>query len=146
MLSTLSNGRGEADRQSNFGMMVKTLPLIITLKPGDSAAEYVRRAQQSMFDTMENDAYPFTRISENYHFSPEIMYAYQSGVLGGCTLGGERGVFESLEMKTPKFKLSVHIEEDKTDFYVCAQYNDALYTANLMRTFARGVALAPGRS
>ena len=142
LLSTLSNGRGEANRANILGMMVKTLPLIVTLDSNQTALDFVRQTQQSMFDTMENECYPFTRISEEYHFAPEIMYAFQGGVLSGCQIGGEPAAFESLEKKDAKFKLSVHIEEDEKSFRVCAQYNDALYSPAYMQTFADCVMLA----
>ncbi len=142
LLSTLDNGRGTADNANILGMLVKTLPLVLTVDSTLPILEYVRKVQSSVFETMENSSYPLTRIAEEYHFSPQIMYAFQGGVINEYQIGGHQAIVESLELKTPKFKLSVHIEESEKHYKVCAQYNDALYSPALMETLADGVILA----
>jgi amino acid adenylation domain-containing protein len=139
LLSTISNGRGDAAVQNTVGMMVKTLPLIITMDEKQNRMEYLTETQQSLFETMSKDCYPFTKISEKYHFSPEIMYAYQSGVVNNYEFEGKQSVVESLELKIPKFKISVHIEETAEDFKINVQYNGNIYKEETIRTFADSI-------
>ncbi len=145
LLSVLDNGRGEAYKSDVLGMLVKTLPLVLTVDSSLPVFDFVRQTQRSIFETIENESYPLTRIAEEYHFSPQINYAYQSGVLTEHTIGGQQVKLESLEQKSPKFKLSMHIEESEQHYKVCAQYNDALYSAALMKTLADSVTIAMKR-
>lgn len=142
LLSTLDNGRGEAEKANVLGMLVKTLPLVLTVDSSLTVSDFVRQTQRSIFEAMENGSYPLTRIAEEYHFSPQINYAYQSGVLNEYKIGGKELKLESLEQKSPKFKISVHIEESERHFKVCVQYNDALYSAALIQTMAESVTIA----
>ena len=142
LLSTLDNGRGEAEKANVLGMLVKTLPLAITVDSSLPVSDFVKQTQRSIFETMENGSYPLTRIAEEYHFSPQINYAYQSGVINEYTIGEHPVKLESLEQKSPKFKLSVHIEEKDQHYRVCVQYNDALYSATLIQTLADSVTIA----
>lgn len=70
------------------------------------------------------------------------MYEYQLGVVDNLGIDGKAVVRDYLEMNTAKFKTAVHIEDYKGKPSVVVQYNDALYSGELMRTLAKSVLCA----
>ncbi len=92
-----------------------------------------------------HEDYPFTKLSAEYGFTPEIMYACQLGVVEEYHAGGAGIQIEDMESEKPKFKLSIHIEEWDGAPSVCLQYNDALYSRTLMEEMARSIAVCVSR-
>lgn len=140
-ISTISNGRSDLRVQNSFGMFVNTLPLAASLGEGKTVLEFIEEAKSCMMDAVYHEIYPFTEIAAEYDFSPQIMYACQLGVIEKKELDGREIEMKSLEDDTPKFKLSIHIEERQGSPAVCVQYNDALYSARLMELLAGSIAL-----
>ena len=70
------------------------------------------------------------------------MYEYQLGVVDNLEIDGKAVVRDYLEMNTAKFKTAIHIEDYKGKPSVVVQYNDALYSGELMRTLAKSVLCA----
>jgi amino acid adenylation domain-containing protein len=138
-ISTISSGRGDVRTSGSIGMYVKTLPLAGTIAE-QSAAEYVAEVAGTFDATIRNEDYPFYKIASKYGYQPDIMYAYQVGVLGAYKVKGEALETEKLELERAKFKLSVHIEERDGKTCIVLQYNDAIYSEGLMRGFADAVA------
>ncbi len=138
-LSTISSGRSDVRTSDSFGMFVKTLPLGISI--GDqTAGEFIARSGELLSDVIAHEDYPFAKIAADYGFVPEIVYACQLGILEDWTLKGHPVKMESMELKISKFKLSIHIEERNGSPAIVLQYNNALYSHNLMESFARSMA------
>ncbi len=137
LISTISNGRDDAGLQNNLGMMVKTLPFVNSVPSDSSIAAYLKNTQQYMFDTLTHKAYPFTFISRDYGFVPEIMYSYQAGLISEYSLDGKKVGLETLLFnEKAKFPVSIHVADSGADYKIELQYNDALYTADTMTSFA----------
>lgn len=136
LISTISNGRTDTRYDKNFGMLVKTLPLVLNVNTEIDVRSHLLNAQESLFTTLSNECYPFTKVSEQFRFSPQLMYAYQSGVVNEFKLDYKVYKIETLELKKPKFKLSIHIEDIENDYKIAVQYNDALYSKKYIQTFS----------
>ena len=143
-MSTISNGRSDVRTADTFGMFVKTLPLAMAIDEQTSQA-FVQQAGQILSDTIGHENYPFSKISADYGFTPEIVYACQLGVVDEWTLHGDRVEMEGMELKIAKFKLSIHIEERNGSPAIVLQYNNALYSHELMENFAISMATALDR-
>ncbi len=137
-ISTISNGRSDIRLTNCFGMFVKTLALSIEVEDITSL-EFVRKSKDVFTSAIENEIYPYTRICTKYGYAPNIMYEYQLGVVDGIEFNGESVRFDCLEMDTAKFKTAVHIEEYDGRPSVVVQYNDALYSGEIMKTLAKSV-------
>jgi amino acid adenylation domain-containing protein len=137
-ISTISNGRTNLKIQNSLGMYVKTLALYAKIG-NESVLEFVENTKKSLQDTISFEEYPFAEISAKYGFIPEIMYACQLGILSKVEIDGDTVSQEGLELKIPKFKTSVHIENRNGKIGVCVQYNDALYSKLLMDGFAQSI-------
>ena len=134
-ISTISNGRSDLRTMDTFGMFVKTLPLGITIAE-QTVEEFVAQTGRLLADTVEHESYPFSRISTEYNYTPQIMYACQLGVMEEIEVNGKPVGFEGLEPKIAKFKLAIHIDTVGDAPAIVLQYNDAVYTKELMESFA----------
>ena len=142
LISTISNGRSDTKYDNAFGMFVKTLPLVINIDTSLSIKDYLIIVQESLFSTISHECYPFTKVFEKFKFSPQLMYAFQSGVVSGFKINNQEYKIETLELKKPKFKLSIHVEDSENNFRIAVQYNDALYSKKYMQTLAESCQIA----
>ncbi len=134
-ISTISNGRSNIETAYTYGMMVKTLPIASFIRE-QSVGEFIHETAKDFEETIGHENYPYAKLAADYHFSPEIMYAYQVGVLNEYKVGNEEVGFETLGLKSPKFKLSIHIESREGRAAIVLEYNDALYSNYLMSQLA----------
>lgn len=140
-ISTISNGRSDIRLTNCFGMFVKTLALGIEIEDMTSL-DFVRKSKAVFTGAIENEIYPYTQLCTKYGYAPNIMYEYQLGVVDKMELNGEEVLCDYLEMDTAKFKTAVHIEEHEGKPSVVVQYNDALYSGEIMKTLAKSVLCA----
>ena len=134
-LSTISTGRGDIRTADIYGMFVNTLALGINV--GDETCEeYIHQCFDVLTGAIEHERYPFARIAADYEFEPDIMYEYQVGVVSPELKS------EPIGLESPKFKLSVCIEEKDGQAVVTVKYNDELYSQGLMQGFAAAVVKA----
>ena len=140
-ISTISNGRSDIRLTNCFGMFVKTLALGIEVEDITSL-EFVRRSKAVFTGAIENEIYPYTELCTKYGYAPNIMYEYQLGVVDEMKINGDAVLCDYLEMDTAKFKTAVHIEEHEGKPSVVVQYNDALYSGEIMKTLAKSVLCA----
>ena len=140
-ISTISNGRSDLKLTNCFGMFVKTLALGTEIEDV-SAIEFVKKSKDVFTGSIENEIYPYADLCAKYGYAPNIMYEYQLGVVDDLVIDGNKVERDYLEMNTAKFKTAVHIEEWNGKPCVTVQYNDALYSEELMHTLALSVACA----
>lgn len=140
-LSTISNGRSDMRLTNCFGMFVKTLALGIEVED-TSSLEFVQKSKSVFTDSIENEIYPYANLCAKYGYAPNIVYEYQLGVVDDLVIDGKKVQRDYLEMNTAKFKTAIHIEEQDGKPCVVVQYNDALYSKELMQTLAQSVVSA----
>ena len=134
-LSTISTGRGDIRTADTFGMFVNTLALGISIED-ETCEAFVRKCFDVLTGAMAHERYPFARIASDYGFEPDIMYEYQVGVVASQLQS------EPIGLESPKFKLSICIEEREGQACVTLKYNDALYSQRLMQGLATSVVKA----
>lgn len=137
-VSTISNGRTDLKFSDTFGMFVKTIPLGISISD-ISVKEFIEKSKDVFVGAIENELYPYSVVCNNYSYAPHIMYEYQLGVTEQLVVCGEEIQMLPLELRKSKFKVAVHIEERNGEPAVVVQYNDALYSAEYMRTVAESI-------
>lgn len=135
-LSAISSGRDDVRLSHTVGMFVRTVPLRVALGEGLSRLDYVRAAHAALGGAVRHEGYPYTRVCEEYGFTPHIMYACELGVTGELRLDGQPVTLRPLTMPEPKFPLSVHVEERGGGPVFAVQYDSARYSAWLMERFA----------
>jgi len=145
LVSTISNGRGNPLFKETVAMMVKTLPLAVNIDSTFTVTEFFNQVENTWLDVLKYDVYPFTRISDKYDLFPEFLYAYHGKIIEEVNINGEILERESLEYEALKFKVSVNVIDTGSRFYLFSQYNDALYSRELMETFTRSLEVMVNR-
>ena len=143
-IAAISNGREGAHVQRNFGMLVKTLPLAVQIDSGITADAYMASVQQEMNDVLAHQAYPYLQASSDYGYNAQMLYAYQGGVVSQYEIDGVPVVMRPIGLSSAKFPISIHIQEDSTNFIVEIEYDDSLYMASTMQTLAECIAHTAG--
>ncbi|MCQ2790115.1 MAG: amino acid adenylation domain-containing protein, partial [bacterium] len=139
-ISTISNGRSNPKLQNTFGMFVKTLPLNVEIKNGKSVKDFISDTGKMFREVINNEIYPYTKISKNFGFMPKIVYACQLGVISNTEIEGTEVKSNSLGLDTPKFPLSIHIEENQAqEIVINLQYDSAIYTNDIISKLANAI-------
>ena len=137
-LSTISNGRSNVKTAYTFGMFVKTLPLACFVKD-QCVKDYILETGKDFEETLVHENYPYAKLASDFNFKPEIMYAYQVGVLNQYKVGEEEIALGRLGLETAKFKLAIHIETRNDKDCIVLEYNDALYSSSIMTQLAQSI-------
>ena len=134
-ICTVSNGRGNLKTSDSFGMFVNTLALA-----GDCSVEctedFLRQCDQDFQATLQHQDYPFARIASDFGFQPQVMLAYQVGVLADYRVNGQSVSGENLDAGAPKFPLSIYIDGSEGKEAIVLGYDDSKYSEALMQAFA----------
>ncbi|MBP5483207.1 MAG: amino acid adenylation domain-containing protein, partial [Bacteroidales bacterium] len=109
-MCTVSNGRNDMRTADTFGMFVNTLA--ISSKPGECSTvdEFLRRTDSEFSGVIAHEDYPFARVSSDFDFQPQMMYAYQAGILTEYLVDGTPLKGTSLEIGASKFPLSIFVQ------------------------------------
>ena len=134
-MCTVSNGRGNLKTAGTMGMFVNTLALRGDVQSG-AVEDYLKGVHADFSQTLQHENYPFSQVASDFNFQPQIMLAYEVGVVEGYP--GLRS--EVLETGYPKFPVSIFVdgEEGKERFVVA--YDDKRYSQGLMQNLAKTLA------
>lgn len=130
-LCTVSSGRGNVKIADTVGMFVNTLALVSHVTD-QSVADYIHTVADNFNRTLENESYPFAKISDKFNLTPELVFVYEVGVIDHYSVNGQEITMEELTLSAPKFKVTILVEEKEGKISLVASYNDALYSADMM--------------
>ena len=125
VFTTIYNGRDDARTAETVAMMVKTIPVLCSVKGGTKA--YVKTISEQLMQSMFNSVMSFTEISKEYSIKPDMLFVYQGATFGFGTVCGEPAQQERLSndmVKSPitfmlsdiDGKLHFECEYDKSRF------------------------------
>lgn len=135
LFATITNGRFTADEQKTLAMMVKTLPLAVKLNSDLSFKDYFEYINKEWLDTLSYSSYPLTKIADKYGIVPEFLYAFHGKIIEDIHMDGRVIKRESLDYDGLKFKLNLNVIEENNEYKLLCQYNNALYSQKLVKTF-----------
>ena len=137
-ITTISNGRSNLRIAGTMGMFVNTL--VLTSQIGSQTVEeYVRKTSNEFIETLRHENYPFAQIAADYGLVPEMMFAYQMGVIDNYKYQGNTLQLESLELNVPKFHISIYIKEYEGIPCVYLEYDNGLYSQELMQSLTNSI-------
>lgn len=142
-MATVSSGRSDVRYADTVGMFVNTIPVCAHLREQSSGA-FIKEVADCLRTAAEHENYPFAAITSQFGFRPDILYACQLGVVSNNSLGGGTVSFRTFGLTMPKFKLCVLLDERAGRPSLVLQYNDALYSRELMQTLAQSILTAAG--
>ena len=134
-MCTISNGRSDMRTADTLGMFVNTLALSGEIGDG-SVDEFLKETDRVFSETLRHEYYPFAQVAADFDFQPQVMLAYQVGVLQQYRVGDTALESENLEIGTPKFPLSIFIDGTEGKEYIALEYDRTRYSPELMACFA----------
>ena len=134
-MCTVSNGRSDLRTSDSVGMFVNTLALAGDTGVSD-VAEFLRTTDKNFSEARSHEYYPFARVSSDFGFQPQVMLAYQVGLLDAYKVGGKELACEDLAGDTPMFPVSIFVHGVEGPEYLLFQYDESLYSPELMQSFA----------
>lgn len=137
-ICTISSGRSNVRIADTVGMFINTLPLIGHIA-NQSIGEFLQEVNSNFNETLRNENYPFAKIASTYGIHADIMYEYQVGVIDKIQTKGEDIDIHTFGLETAKFKTAVKIEEEDGKIFVKLQYNDAIYSHDMMSRLAESM-------
>ncbi|MDO4185620.1 MAG: amino acid adenylation domain-containing protein [Bacteroidales bacterium] len=137
-LCTISNGRSNLRISNTVGMFVNTLALSSRVTD-QRVIDFLLQTSRNFDETIQHENYPFAQIAADYDLSPEIMYAYQMGVLDSYKCRGSEMMLETLQPESNNFPLVFFIREHEGKPSVCIEYDDGLYSQGLIQSLAQSV-------
>ncbi|MFI3177398.1 MAG: amino acid adenylation domain-containing protein [Eubacteriales bacterium] len=135
-IATISNGRDGSKLQNNLGMLVKTLPVALSLEEGPKSCDFLQGVQEEMIGILSNQIYPYLYASSDYEYNASLLYAYQGGVVSDYQLEKEPIQVSDLGRDHVKFPLSIHIYESATEYIVEAEGDDSLFCLDTVTMYA----------
>ena len=139
-ITAISSGRNENKLHNIMGMLVKTVPVVVEVKTKEKTADYVKTVQDTMFETLSHEIYPFTKIAERHGLVPQISYAYQGGMEEPFELACELAQMQALALNKAKFPLSIAVAPCNADYELQIEYDESLYTQEYIETLGRAIA------
>ena len=134
-MCTVSNGRSDMRVSDTVGMFVNTLALAGEITDGD-IADYLRETDRTFSESRSHEYYPFARVSSDFGFQPQVMLAYQVGLLEKYSVGGKALACEDLAGETPMFPISIFVNGTDGPESLQFQYDETLFSRELIQSFA----------
>ncbi len=134
-MCTVSNGRSDLRVSDTVGMFVNTLALAGEIGSGD-VADYLKAVDRDFSESRAHEYYPFARVSSDFGFQPQVMLAYQVGLLEEYGISGQTLACEDLAGETPMFPVSIFVNGVEGPASLQIVYDETLYSPELMQRFA----------
>ncbi|MCQ2257274.1 MAG: amino acid adenylation domain-containing protein [Bacteroidaceae bacterium] len=139
-ICTISNGRSNVLVSDSFGMFVNTLPLITKVDPELTVDDYLLQVSRTFSQTLDNENYPFAKIAEKYGYAPNIMYAYQVGVINAYSCSKGALQLQRLHLQRAKFPVAVFVSGSKGQGgFIEVTYDASLFSQGMMQGLADAV-------
>ena len=124
----ISNGRSELALNNFFGVLVKTLPTVVS-NYHETMHQAAANLHKQMQEAISNDFYPFTKMVERHGLKAEILYNYFVDLQTDISLGEHTDDGMAIEWDTAKTPLSITmIRGDRGQYQSMLEYDATLYT------------------
>ncbi|MGN0163217.1 MAG: amino acid adenylation domain-containing protein, partial [Candidatus Ornithomonoglobus sp.] len=103
VIATIYNGRRTEEKQRVVSMLVKTMPYVTDISGNPAVKELLKRGNENLMASRENDSYSFKEIAEEYGVGADINFAYQGRIL-------EYEIMRGSSIETERIYDDKHIE------------------------------------
>ena len=136
LITTISNGRSSAAMARTLGMFVQTLPVVSRAKK-QTVGEAVQEMHAQLLATIERDQYPFTQLVERHGIKPNILFAYQGGVVSEGSAAAYTAEDIPLQLDTAKTPLMLQVMPQGDTYELRFEYDSSLYAAQDIECLSR---------
>ena len=140
--TTLYNGRNDSRLSETISMLVKTIPVAVKLDDSEKIAEYLKKVQSQLNETMANDAFSFAEIADVCHIKSDILFVYQGNEFEFDSLCGEKAELLPFRPQTAKVPLAVNVYVKNGTFELDAEYEQEYFSRNFIENLLYAVSAA----
>jgi len=130
-ICSVSSGRGDPSTGDTAGMFVNTVAVSAHIA-GGNISELIDKCATGFRRALTYESYPFARVSDRFGITPEIMFVYQVGLIDRFETKAGEVKMNGMALTAPKCKYCLMVEERNGKNYLVGQYNDALYSEDMM--------------
>ena len=134
VFTTIYHGRNDSRLSETVGMLVKTLPVYCDFS--GNTKDGLRKVQQQLIDSMNNDIYPFSQISHEFNIKADAMVIYQGDNFAFDTIGGEYAQEEPIRLNMAKAPVSISISIERNKFVFEMEYRGDMYNEETIKYLA----------
>ena len=137
--ATIFNGRGKEHRYT-VSMMVRTLPVRITITPGETVGELIAGLMRQQKTMRDNGLYSFADAAADFGANSDFIFAYQGALLGPPQINGQELELTQLPMVSTGEKISAEmfLEGDEAELHF--SYRSDLFSEELMAGLGDSIA------
>ncbi len=134
--TTIYHGRQKEALKNTIGMLVRTLPVGISLNGLESTEALIGTMRQQLVKTRESKAYAFTDLSKDLGVKSDILFAYQEDFhnyeleTGDCTVPAAL-----MEKRAPGLSFCTQIFQKGACYEAACTYPAHLYSEGLIGHF-----------
>ena len=139
LISTIFNGRDNPKYQNTIGMLVKTIPIAFKTNRDMNIEEYFEFINKSWLNVLNYSSFNYVEIANKYNLYPDFLYAYHGKIIEDVEINGKTYPRQSIEYDSLRYKISINILEEKGNYNISIDYNDAIYTKEYIKTFAESI-------
>ena len=134
VFTTIYHGRNDSRLSETVGMLVKTLPVYCNFK--GTTKDCLTDVQEQLINSMNNDIYPFSQISHEFHIKADAMLVYQGDNFAFDTIGGEYAQEEPIRLNMAKAPVSVSISIERNKFLFEIEYRGDMFCEETIKYLA----------
>ncbi|WP_295613709.1 non-ribosomal peptide synthetase [uncultured Methanobrevibacter sp.] len=142
LITTIFNGRSNSNYFDTQGMLVKTLPLMVSGENREMMVEdFIKDVDRSWKESLVHSNYSYTALSEEYQLKPEFFYAYH-GAFETDNLELEGKEYEMIDLDgtvATDYKINMDVFDDGKDISLYIEYNDQIYSKDYVEKFLNAV-------
>lgn len=145
VFATIYNGRSDSRLAESVAMLVKTLPVRISISKdtGDVSTEaFVSDVSGQLLESMTNDIYSFGEMSREYGIRSDVMFAYQGENFNFDEICGYPAKLIQTGSDQAKAPLNLVIDLQQGRIHYFLEYNGARFSSAFARGFLDAMDIA----
>lgn len=129
------SGRNDSRLASTVAMLVKTLPIAVSIGSGKTTAQLAREVSEQLVDSQSNDIYSFAEISRAMNVNADVMFAWQGDEFIFDTLCGKPAKLVPMELSEAKAPMNLNVFLDSGKIRFSMEYRGDRYSEKYIRDF-----------
>ena len=136
------SGRNDSRLAGTVAMLVKTLPIVVSIEAGKTTAQLAREVSDQLVDSQGSDIYSFAEICRSLNVNADVMFAWQGDEFAFDTLCGKPAKIEPLRLSEAKAPMNLNVFIDGGKIRFSMEYRGDRYSEGYIRGFLSAVECA----
>lgn len=134
--ATIYHGRKSKRYSGTFGMMVKTLPVRVSISDDTTLSQLLQNTKKNLGIARENDLYSFAEAASEFGVNSSFLFAYQGDFTEFPEFNNAPIEITYLEKLSTGSKITGEVTTTSDGLILKLDYRSDLYSRRLMKTLA----------